>query len=129
MTYRISGGRLGPRVRGINVLLLTTTGNRSGRRRTVPLLHLRDGADHVVVASYGGRPHHPDWYVNLQARPTAEVQVADRRFPVTAATLPPEERRVWWRRAVAEWPDFEVYQRRTEREIPLVRLSPTQRTA
>lgn len=124
LTYRATRGRLGPRLAGVDVLLLTTIGNRSGRQRTVPLLHLRDGTDHIVVASYGGRPHHPDWYVNLQARPEAEVQLAGRRFPVATSTLASGERRVWWRRAVAEWPDFTVYQARTEREIPLVRLSP-----
>jgi deazaflavin-dependent oxidoreductase (nitroreductase family) len=128
-TYRASGGRLGPRLAGIDVLLLTTIGNRSGRQRTVPLLYLRDGADHIVVASYGGRPHHPDWFLNLEARPEAEVQVADRRFPVIASTLPPSERRVWWKCAVGEWPDFTVYQSRTDREIPLVRLTPASRTA
>jgi deazaflavin-dependent oxidoreductase (nitroreductase family) len=124
VTYRVSGGRLGPRLAGIDVLLLTTTGNRTGKPRTVPLLHLRDGADHIVVASYGGRPHHPDWYTNLTANPHAELQVEGHRFAVAASTLPPGERHVWWRRAVAEWPDFAAYQRRTEREIPLVRLSP-----
>ena len=123
-TYRISRGRVGARVRGIDVALLTTTGNRSGRMRTVPLLHLRDGADHIVVASYGGRPHHPDWYTNLVANPHAELQVGGDRFRVRASTLPPEERRVWWRRAVAEWPDFTRYQQRTDRVIPLVRLTP-----
>ena len=128
-TYRVSGGHLGPRIRGIDVLLLTTIGNRSWKRRTVPLLYLRDGADHIVVASYGGRPHHPDWFRNLQASPHAEVQVGPHRFPVLASTLPSPERGVWWRRAVAEWPDFAVYQSRTEREIPLVRLTPAGPTA
>lgn len=124
MAYRASGGRIGPRLAGIDVLLLTTTGNRTGKPRTVPLLHLRDGTDHIVVASYGGRPHHPDWYTNLTANPSAELQVEGNRFAVTASTLPPRERYVWWRRAVAEWPDFAAYQRRTARQIPLVRLSP-----
>lgn len=123
VTYRATGGRLGPRLAGVDILLLTTEGNRTGRSRTVPLLYLCDDADLIVVASYGGRPDHPDWYRNLVASPNATVQVDGMRLDVTASTLAEDERARWWDEAVAAWPDYEAYQRRTTRTIPLVRLT------
>ena len=125
--FRATGGRLGSRIAGIDVLLLTTTGNRTGATRTVPLLYLRDDLEFIVVASYGGRPHHPDWYLNLLADPEARIRVDGAHVTVSSATLSVEEREIWWNRAVAEWPDYEEYQGRTTREIPLVRLTPVQR--
>ena len=124
LAFRATGGRLGSRIAGIDVLILTTTGNRTGATRTVPLLYLRDDLDYIVVASYGGRPHHPDWYVNLLADPEARIRVNGEHLSVRSSTLSVEEREVWWKRAVAEWPDYEEYQGRTTREIPLVRLAP-----
>jgi len=124
LAFRATGGRLGSRIAGIDVLLLTTTGNRTGATRTVPLLYLRDDLDYIVVASYGGRPHHPDWYLNLLADPEARIRVDGEHFTVGSATLSVEEREIWWKRAVAEWPDYEEYQGRTTRKIPLVRLTP-----
>lgn len=122
IVYRTTNGFLGPRLAGVDVLLLTTVGNRTGKLRTVPLLYLRDGLDFIVVASYGGRPHHPDWYLNLMATPEARIQVDGSRLQVRAETLDSAERSVWWDRAVAAWPDYVVYQERTVRQIPLVRL-------
>ena len=122
IVYRTTNGFLGPRLAGIDVLLLTTLGNRTGKDRTVPLLYLRDGPDFIVVASYGGRPHHPDWYLNLMATPEARIQVDDARLDVRAETLDADERSVWWDRAVDAWPDYDAYQGRTDRQIPLVRL-------
>ena len=85
--YRVSGGRVGRRLVDNDMLLLTTVGRKSGKPHTVPLLYLTDGDALVVIASWGGRPHHPDWYVNLQARPDATVQVLGRRWKVRADTL------------------------------------------
>ncbi|MEA2057789.1 MAG: nitroreductase family deazaflavin-dependent oxidoreductase [Actinomycetota bacterium] len=124
LAFRATGGRLGSRIAGIDVLLLTTTGNRTGATRIVPLLYLRDGLDYIVVASYGGRPHHPDWYLNLLADPEARVRVDGEHLTVHSSTLSVEERKIWWKRAVADWSDYEEYQGRTTREIPLVRLTP-----
>jgi deazaflavin-dependent oxidoreductase (nitroreductase family) len=123
--YRVSGGRwLGRFPSGAPVCLLTTQGRKSGQRRTVPLLFLADGDDLVVVASQGGAPADPGWYFNLVADPIAEVQIARRRFAVTARVVGAEEKAALWPRLVAIYPPYEVYQRRTTRAIPLVRLSP-----
>jgi len=106
------------------MLLLTATGRRTGRRRTVPLLFLRDGPRYVVVASYGGRDHHPDWYLNLQSDPDAAIRVGARRISVRAVTAGPEERERLWRRVLEAYDGYRAYQERTGREIPVVLLDP-----
>ena len=102
--------------------LLTTTGRRSGAARTTPLLFLRDGDRIAVVASYGGRPAHPAWYLNLQADPAVEVQVGRERFAATALTASPEERERLWPRLIEMYGSYATYERRTSREIPVVLL-------
>ncbi len=109
--------------------LLTTTGRRTGKRHTVPLLYLRDGASVVVIASYGGRRHHPQWYQNLVAEPAAELQILDKRLQVTARTAGAAERAQWWPRIVTAYSDYAVYQSRTDREIPIVFLTPGNATS
>ena len=124
--YRRSNGRLMGRFpSGAPVCLLTTTGRRSGRPRTVPLLFLQDGADCIVVASQGGAPQHPSWFLNLQTDPRAEIQSGARRVQVAAQPVADEERALLWPRMVALYPAYEAYQQRTTRRIPLVRLTPT----
>ncbi len=122
--YRVTGGIIGRRLVRNDMCLLTTTGRRTGKRHTVPLLYLRDGASVVVIASYGGRRHHPQWYQNLVAEPAAELQILDKRLQVTARTADPEERAQWWPRIVTAYSDYAVYQSRTDREIPIVFLTP-----
>jgi deazaflavin-dependent oxidoreductase (nitroreductase family) len=122
LLYRATRGRLGRRLGGHPVLLLTTTGRRSGRRHTVPLLYLRDGSELVVIASFAGRDSHPAWYLNLRGGARARVQVDGERFTVTARDALPEERPRLWALAVAEYPGYAAYQERTARLIPLVRL-------
>lgn len=122
LLYRVTRGRLGRRLAGHPILLLTTTGRRSGRRHTVPLLYLRQGPDLVVIASFGGSPRHPAWYRNLQADPRAEVRVERDRFAVLARDAAPAERPLLWDLAVAEYPGYAAYQERTTRLIPLVLL-------
>ena len=108
------------------MLILTTTGRRSGRPHEVPLLYLRDGDNLVVIASYGGRPNYPDWYLNLMARPEAEVQINGRRQAVRARVASSEERSVWWPRVVDAYEGYSEYQSRTNRIIPVVFLDPVQ---
>jgi len=126
--YRLSGGRLMGRMFGAPVGLLTTTGRMSGRARTVPLLYLADGGDFVVVASQGGAPRHPGWFLNLEAHPQAGLQIGARRMAVTARRLDPGERDRLWPAVVALYRPYEDYQRRTTRLIPLVRLTPADRS-
>lgn len=122
--YRRSRGKIMGRFPGgAPVCLLTTRGRKSGNPRTVPLLYLQDGADWVVVASQGGAPQHPGWYLNLEARPTAELEIGERRFAVQARRVGEEEKAALWPRLVAIYPPYEQYQRRTTRSIPVVRLS------
>ena len=122
--YRLSRGKfMGRFPSGAPVLLLTTTGRKSGQRRTVPLLYLKDGNDFVIVASQGGAPQHPGWYLNLDAAPKAEVEIGAERFPVTARRVSEDEKAALWPRLVAIYAPYEQYQRRTTRPIPVVRLS------
>jgi F420H(2)-dependent quinone reductase len=121
--YRLTNGHIGRRLVGNDMLLLTTTGRTSGTRHTVPLLYLRDGDRFVVIASYGGRPHHPEWYRNLLADPEATVQIPGETHAVWAATMSTEERSDWWPRVIEAYSDYAVYQSRTDREIPIVWLA------
>jgi deazaflavin-dependent oxidoreductase (nitroreductase family) len=122
--YLATGGVLGRRLVNNDMLLLTTTGRVTGEAHTVPLLYLRDGESMVVVASYGGRDRHPEWYLNLLASSSVTVQVGRSRRRMVARKASVEERRSWWPRVVEAYSDYAVYQTRTEREIPLVVLAP-----
>lgn len=123
--YRDTNGEVGYLWNGVPTLLLTVTGRRSGRPRTSALIFGRDGDDYLVVASMGGAPMHPQWYLNLQAHPAAEIQVRDERIAVTARTATPEEKPRLWRIMTELWPNYDAYQARTDRPIPVVVLSPT----
>ncbi|KUI44162.1 nitroreductase [Mycobacterium sp. IS-1590] len=125
VAYRDTGGEVGYLWNGVPTLLLTVTGRRSGRPRTSALIFGRRGEDYLVVASMGGAPTHPKWYLNLQACPAAEIQVRDRRMPVRARTVTPQEKPELWRIMAGLWPNYDAYQARTEREIPVVVLTPT----
>lgn len=121
--YRETGGEVGHVwKRGSKILLLTTTGRKSGEPTTVPLIYEQDGDRYVVVASKGGAPSHPGWYENLAKDPKVEVQVKDEVFPARARTAEGEERERLWRLAAQQWPDYDVYARRTDRRIPVVVL-------
>lgn len=122
--YRLSGGKLGGRIGKAPVLLLTHKGRRSGALRTTPLLYLTDGDDLVVVASYGGAPKHPAWYHNLQASPEVDVELGRVRRPVRARTATPQERSRYWPQLVGMYRSYDSYQRKTDREIPVVVLEP-----
>ena len=124
LVYRWTGGRFGGQLMNLPVLLLTTTGRRSGDTRTKALMYLPDGPNYVVIASYLGEARHPAWYLNLQANPRAEVLVRDRRVAVTARDAEGDERGRLWAEVVRRQPDYAEYQRRTERRIPVVVLEP-----
>jgi deazaflavin-dependent oxidoreductase (nitroreductase family) len=125
VAYRLSDGRVGGSVPGgAPIGLVTTTGRASGRRRTVPLLCLPDGDDLVLVASYGGMSTNPAWYDNLLADPRVTVELGGRRREMVARVAPPAERQRLWPALTAVYRQFDAYQRRTERHIPLVILRP-----
>lgn len=125
VAYRLSGGRVAGHVpSGAPICLLTTTGRRSGRRRTVPLLYVPDGDNLVVVASRGGMGSHPAWYLNLLAAPSASVQLGSATKRMRARDATEEERRRLWPTLTAAYPHFDAYQVRTSRHIPVVILSP-----
>jgi deazaflavin-dependent oxidoreductase (nitroreductase family) len=104
-------------------LLLTTTGRKTRRLRTTPVLYLEDGRDFVVVASFGGNDMHPAWYLNLKECPEAEVVIRGERRTVIAREITSEKKELIWRGLVKLYPQFEIYQQRTSREIPLLRLT------
>lgn len=122
--YRATDGETGYLWNGVPTLLLTVTGRRSGRPRTSALIFGRDGDDYLVVASMGGAPKHPNWYANIKADPTASIQVGSDQFPVTARTAGVAEKPRLWRIMTEIWPNYDVYQSRTDRDIPVVVLSP-----
>jgi deazaflavin-dependent oxidoreductase (nitroreductase family) len=120
--YRETDGEHGHDWRGTSILLLTTTGRRSGEPRTHPLIYGRDGDDYLVVASKGGADQPPAWFVNLRANPEVEVQVLGERFRARAREATPEEKPRMWAEMVGHWPAYDEYQQRTSREIPVVVL-------
>lgn len=107
---------------GTTILLLTTTGRKSGEERTTPLIFRPDGDRWVIVASKGGAPDHPDWFLNLQDDPTARIQVLDEKIPVAFSEAEGEERSRLWSEMTEVWPDYDEYQSNTDREIPVVVL-------
>lgn len=129
--YRETDGEVGHEWQpGVFTLLLTTTGRRSGEPFTTPLIYTRDGDDHVVIASRGGDRRHPDWFFNLEADPDVEVQVGAEVFPARASTVDdPERRERLWRQMAEVWPDYDEYARKTDRDIPVVVLTPQDRPA
>ena len=123
--YRLTNGRFGGRfVGGTAILLLTTTGRRSGKARTRPLAYVRDGERYVVCASNGGSPRHPAWYLNLRQSGRAQLQVRAERLAVNAATADPTERARLFPRFVQMYKGYADYERKTDRPIPLVLLTP-----
>ena len=120
--YVASGGRLGATISRLPVLLLTTAGRKTKKRRVTPLVYLRDGEDLVLIASNGGHDWHPAWYFNLRAEPEAEIQVRGLRRRVSTRTADDGERRRLWPAAIALYAGYAKYQSRTRRIIPLVIL-------
>jgi deazaflavin-dependent oxidoreductase (nitroreductase family) len=121
--YRETAGERGYIWRGTTILLLTTEGRRSGESRTTPLIHRTDGDRWVVVASKGGSPANPSWFENLQANPEAAIEVKAEKVAVRSSVAEGEERARLWSLMAEDWPAYNDYQTRTERQIPVVVLS------
>ena len=124
--YESSGGTEGTTLRGMPVVLLTMLGASSGKLRKVPLMRVEHEGCYAAVASQGGAPTHPAWYRNLLASPQLEVQDGPAKGDYVAREVTGEEKAQWWERAVAAFPDYAAYQRKTDREIPVLVLEPAQ---
>jgi deazaflavin-dependent oxidoreductase (nitroreductase family) len=109
-------------LKGTTTLLLTTTGRKSGKQYTTPLIYTFDGNDPVIVASQGGTPDNPDWYLNLVANPHVDVQIKGEKFHAHPRTAEGGERERLWKQMAEVWPDYDEYQKKTDREIPVVVL-------
>jgi deazaflavin-dependent oxidoreductase (nitroreductase family) len=121
--WKLTGGRLGDLFGRAPFMMLITRGRKTGRERTTPVLYLQYGADLIVVGSFGGNDVHPAWYLNLEQRPEAEVIINGERRRLLAHKVSPEEKEIIWPQLITMYPNFAVYQQRTRREIPLLRLS------
>ncbi|RFS81205.1 nitroreductase family deazaflavin-dependent oxidoreductase [Actinomadura spongiicola] len=120
--YQETDGEVGHEWQGTVTLLLTTIGRHSGKERTTPLIYQPEGDAYLVVASKGGDDDHPLWYKNLEANPEVKVQVKGDKFTARARTATPEEKPAMWSKMAAVWPDFDSYQTKTDRDIPVVVL-------
>jgi deazaflavin-dependent oxidoreductase (nitroreductase family) len=120
--YRETGGEVGHEWQGTQTLLLTTKGRKSGEPRELPLIYAPWEDTYLIVASKGGADAPPAWYLNLEADPEVEVQVMADRFKAKARVATPEEKAAMWPTMVKEWPAYEDYQKKTDREIPIVVL-------
>jgi len=120
--YQQTDGAEGHDWQGTTVLILTTTGRRSGEARSTPLIYGKRGDDPVVVASKGGADEDPAWYLNLTDQPEVTVQVRGDRFKAHARTATPEEKPELWQMMVERWPAYDEYQHKTARDIPVVVL-------
>lgn len=124
--FRATGGKVGGRMLGSPVLLLVTTGRKTGTERTTPLLYLEDGDRQVIVASNGGTAKPPVWWLNLEANPEAKVEMKGRKIRVRVREVHAEEKARLWERLVRMYPPYQRYQKKTDREIPVVVLEPVE---
>jgi len=122
--YLATDGEEGHDWRGTQTLILTTTGRKSGKQRLTPLIYGRHGDDYLIVASKGGTPENPDWYHNLAANPEVEIQVKGDKMRARARTATPAEKAEMWPIMTKEWPDYDDYQTKTDRDIPIVVVEP-----
>jgi deazaflavin-dependent oxidoreductase (nitroreductase family) len=122
--YQETNGEVGYLWNGAPTLLLTTKGRKTGKSRTTPLIFARDAERYLIVASQGGAPTHPLWYLNLQETPEVTVQVKGEVFRASAQTADASEKPRLWKVVTETWPNYDVYQERTDRVIPLVTLQP-----
>ena len=126
--YQRTGGKFGGNVQGLRVLLLTTTGRKTGKKRTTPLGYFEHDGGYVIIASNAGFDTHPAWFHNLSSNPKVTLQVQDRQLAAIAEPAAPELRKQLWAKLVELAPGYKAYQKRTTREIPLVILRPVSKT-
>jgi deazaflavin-dependent oxidoreductase (nitroreductase family) len=122
--YQETDGEVGHLWNGVPTLVLTTTGRKSGEQRNSAMIYGKDGESYVVIASQGGMPTHPNWYHNLSAEPHVQVQAGATKTAAVARTAEGEERDRLWKLMTGIWPNFDTYQTRTDRRIPVVVLEP-----
>jgi deazaflavin-dependent oxidoreductase (nitroreductase family) len=122
--FRSTNGRAMSAMRGMPILLLTTVGRKTGKRRTTPLMYIRDGERYVITASNNGRARHPAWFHNLQASPQAGIELPGQSLEVSATVASQTEKDRLWPQLVSKAPFFDGYQRNTSRLIPMVLLKP-----
>jgi F420H(2)-dependent quinone reductase len=122
--YERSGGTEGTEMGGRPVIILTSVGAKTGKIRKTPLMRVEHDGDYAVVASLGGAPSNPVWYYNLTSNPHVELQDGPVRKDYQAREIHGSERETWWERAVATWPDYAEYQKKTSRTIPVFVLTP-----
>jgi deazaflavin-dependent oxidoreductase (nitroreductase family) len=122
--YEATGGAKGNLLLGKPCVILTTRGRHTGKLRKTPLMRVEHDGQYAVVASMGGAPKHPLWFLNLQANPEVVLQDGATVMDLTARVATPDEKRDWWPHAVAAWPDYDKYQAKTDRDIPVVLFDP-----
>jgi F420H(2)-dependent quinone reductase len=122
--YVESGGQRGNTLRDVPIVILTSRGAKTGKLRRTPLMRVEHDGRYAVVASLGGAPKHPVWYHNLKADPHVDLQDGPERVDMIAREVEGDERAEWWKRATAVWPDYDTYQAKTERQIPIFVLEP-----
>lgn len=122
--YEETGGEEGGTLEGKPCVILTTRGRKTGKIRKTPLMRVEHDRTYAVVASMGGAPQHPVWYLNLVADPDVTVQDGAEVMDLRAREVLDDEKAEWWARATEVWPDYDTYQAATEREIPLIVLEP-----
>lgn len=123
--YEGSGGTAGTTLRDLPVVVLTTVGAKSGKLRKSPLMRVEHDGNYAIVASMGGAPQNPTWYANVVANPHVELQDETVKKDYTAREVTGEEKALWWDRAVAAFPDYADYQKKTDRQIPVFVLEPS----
>lgn len=123
-TFVASGGTEGTELKGRPVILLTTIGAKTGKIRKTPLMRVEPDGEYAVVASLGGAPKHPDWYFNIKAHPEVDLQDGPVTEDYVSREVFGDEKALWWERAVATWPDYADYQKKTDRQIPVFVLTP-----
>ena len=123
--YESTGGVEGGTMKDQPVIILTSLGAKSGKIRKTPLMRVEHDGQYAVVASMGGAPQNPTWYANLKAHPFVELQDGADRRDYAVRELSGDEKQLWWERAVQAWPDYESYQQNTDRDIPVLLLTPS----
>lgn len=122
--YEETDGETGHDWQGTTVLILETTGRKSGDQRKTPLIYQKHGGDYLLVASKGGADEPPAWFLNLQDDPSAQVQIKADKFDVKARVATDSEKPEMWETMTATWPQYDEYQEKTDRQIPVVVLEP-----